>query len=381
MLKKWEREETDWFIREYPGGNLQEICNILGRTEGAIKTKASKLGLKKEVKADGSIPYKKWEILYLQEFYATDTTENIATHLGRTPSSVRCMAEKLGLRSSRWWTDDEVKYLLERYFIDSPEETEKILGKNRKAITKKARELGIKTITKGGSLRSSPRQFSNEDIEFILKNCSTMSASEIGVAINRRSGVVEKWCAQNNVKIKNMRKDPESYTDDDLLKMLLDLEVKLGRPILQKDINRKNGFPSIDIYYDRFGGFLSALSLSGASFDVKWNYGKRCVSKSGKTCRSMSELIICNFLDDYKIEYQKDIPYRDLISSVKNKYTMDWLLLDGTVVEFFGLMIDPVYAEKTKKKINICRDNGIKMIEIYGSDLDNLNEIFKEYIE
>jgi hypothetical protein len=58
----------------------------------------------------------------------------------------------------------------------------------------------------------------------------------------------------------------------------------------------------------------------------------------------------------------------------------DWLI-DDTYVEFAGMMGIKEYEGKMKKKITFAKTNGLKLIVITPKDIDNLEEIFKEFVK
>jgi len=67
---------------------------------------------------------------------------------------------------------------------------------------------------------------------------------------------------------------------------------------------------------------------------------------------------------------------------VKTSKRLDWLLADGTIVEFFGLAGKKEYDKKTKWKKKFLKKAGAKTIFLYPKDLkpERLKKIFKKYI-
>ena len=380
-MKKWTEKEENLFIQLYPMERLNDLVDLFGRSAISLKSKAHKLGIIKKLKEDGSRPYTEDEKEYIRYNYGNSSPREIAEKLGRTRSSVVSIAETMKVKSNSWWTDDQVIFLKDNYNSETPENISLILNKKWRTITKKARELGLKRFKSNGKAYTRISAATEEEIVFIKDNSLHMSASEIAKKLNRSITFVEFNCKKLNIELFRSRKDISNFSDDTLLQMLLDLEKRLGRSIIGSDLLKYSNFPDISIYYDRFGSFSNALLLSGTKYDRSGFYGRRCLSSNGDKCDSISERIICDFMDNKNIAYKKDLKYKDVFPSIKENYRMDWLLENNIVVEFFGIMNKESYRNKTTKKINLCNNNSIKLIEIYYSDLNKLEELFKDYIQ
>ncbi|MFM2446612.1 MAG: hypothetical protein RI936_1059, partial [Pseudomonadota bacterium] len=50
-------------------------------------------------------------------------------------------------------------------------------------------------------------------------------------------------------------------------------------------------------------------------------------------------------------------------------------LVNGALVEYFGLTGEPEYDLKTKEKLRICAEAGVALIAIYPSDLANSKKL------
>jgi len=73
--------------------------------------------------------------------------------------------------------------------------------------------------------------------------------------------------------------------------------------------------------------------------------------------------------------------YLEIIPEISKKYVADWVLCDNTIVEYFGLENKVGYDKKTMDKISICNKNSVNIISIYKKDLNNLEEIFRNYLK
>jgi hypothetical protein len=376
----WTEQETELFKELYPKEPMPNLIKIFGRNKGAIQTKAHKMGIKKELKLDGSRPYTEEEIDFLKKNYDKYSMTEICAMMNRTPGSIKCMASKFGIKGSRWWTEEELKILKENYTTENKEYLCEVLKRNWRTIGKQARMMGLKRSSKNGKEYTANIPVEESELEFIKENCSKMTSIEMARYLGRSVCFVEFHCSKMGIEPYKFRKNPSSYTDEQLFSMLKDLETKLGRTPVSSDISRENGFPAVDIYYDRFGSLTNAFLLAGIDFEITNSYGRKCLSNSGDVCYSFSEKVVTDFLIDHNIKYEKDTMYRILIPDLNKKYRMDWLLKeDNTVVEFFGLK-SKEYVEKTKTKYSLCERNNIKIIGIFEKDMRSLESIFCEYI-
>lgn len=117
--------------------NNKKLAKILNRTPQSISIKRNKL----------NIPYidNKWdeeEIEYLIENYPHQSNIKTAKYIGRTVTAVNSMAHELGLtRRNDYWTTDEIKILSENISL-SADDLEKIIKtKNKKQILYKKTHL------------------------------------------------------------------------------------------------------------------------------------------------------------------------------------------------------------------------------------------------
>lgn len=96
--KTWTDEQYAILDSEYPTANLKELAGRLGKTQGAIKSKALIRKLKRSPEA-GFWNQERTE--KLKTLYADHTNEEIAKTIGSTPSAVGGRAFKLKLRKSK----------------------------------------------------------------------------------------------------------------------------------------------------------------------------------------------------------------------------------------------------------------------------------------
>jgi hypothetical protein len=379
-FRVWTEEDLKLFKEKYPLENLKELSIILNRSRRALIVKAHQIGLIKELKEDENRPYLEKDIEFIKNNYYELGIRGIAKALNRSEGSIRSETMKLGIKSSRWWNESDTNYLKENFESGSKETICDHLHRGWNAIKAKAQELKLLRIKSNGGYYIACEIATQEEVSFISNNYNRLTVGEMATSIGRSMQLIETQCKKLGVKPFRKRKILEDYSNDILLDMLISLSQELGRSPMFSDVQSDPRFPSVDIYYDRFGSFTNALMLSDLSVDRIGSYGIRCVSENGEICDSYCEKIISDFLFYHKIEYRKNVHYYEIIPTINKRYRMDWLLEDGTFVEFFGLMNNEDYCIKTEKKIKICKDNNINLIGIYYNQIKNLNEIFKYYI-
>jgi hypothetical protein len=314
--RNWTDEETELFINLYPTRDSKDLSVIFGRTKCALESRASKLGIKKYIKADGSKIFTEEEKEYLKKNYLDNRLSVMAKKLNRSVLSLKRLVVQLGLKSGYWWNSDEELFLVENYSEGDKEYLCEFLNKNWKAIRKKARVMGLKRKKpNGASYYNKNNPLTEEELSFIEENSESMLITEMAKSLNRSAIFIKNTC--------------EKY-----------------------ELN-----------------FLTVGS-----------FGKKCYSKNGDSCYSLPEKIITDFLIDSNIDFDKDVPYSKIIQSFSKKYRTDWVLFDGTIVEYFGVMGEKEYDKKTLEKIKICYRNNLNLVILKYEDLNNLSEIFENYL-
>ena len=157
-----------------------------------------------------------------------------------------------------------------------------------------------------------------------------------------------------------------SIKEEESLDLLINLKNELGRVPLQDDVDNCSWTPSSIYYHKRFGSYKNALKLIGL------NSTKIYSSTLGVKCNSQYELKIANALEKYNIAYKKEVMYKEVISNFAKSYRFDFVFskMGRTYyVEFFGITGVPSYNEKTKEKIELCRNNSVNLISLFPEDI------------
>jgi len=173
------------------------------------------------------------------------------------------------------------------------------------------------------------------------------------------------------------------YTDQELIDMFIG---KYGNdaPPLQEVVNADyhNGtfLYSANMTYSKYGSYGDFLKLCGYETFNNGIYGEASVALDGHKCDSKAEKLIDDFLFTNNIPHEAHVLYRRFIPNHKHNHKCDWVLTDGTVIEYFGLQGQKQYDIKTKNKIKILNNNKIKSIFIYPDDINHLDILFADYI-
>lgn len=115
-------------------------------------------------------------------------------------------------------------------------------------------------------------------------------------------------------------------------------------------------------------------SLAGPGFREKFEAKLR--TTDGHYVRSRAELVIDNWLYTYGIVHAYE---RRL--NIEEECYCDFYIPSGpgrpqaVYIEYWGMEDDPKYADRKKKKLELYRKNEIPLIELNGTDIDNLDDI------
>ncbi|PKB18291.1 hypothetical protein [Flavobacterium sp. 5] len=155
---------------------------------------------------------------------------------------------------------------------------------------------------------------------------------------------------------------------------------KICKIIFELGIEANNLSSSNKIINKKFGSWFKALIESNvlANGTLKTARGIKCLAKSGNECLSLDEMFIDNWFFENNIKTEKE-PYYPThpIYNKSGKRRADWKINDY-YIEYFGLKGEETYDLKTKEKIELSKAMNLKLISLYPSDLNNLNEKFIE---
>ncbi len=379
----WTNEEIEKFKLLYPKTNQDELVKIFGRSIGALQTFAHKHNIKKEINKSGKKIFLNDEIQKIISLSKDMSVPEISRKIGRSKESIYELLARMNIDnpiSAFWWTENEIELLKEHYINKTPDELEKLLNKSWGAIKRRAQKMKLLRKKKNGEFYKAQKPITEKEKIFILNNYTKMGVNEMAKELGRSSILVETFCDKNKLNILKLRNNPKNFSDEFLLNKLVEMEKILQRCPTSEDIQKDRNLPSVDIYYDRFETFSNACELAGLIPNIG-RYGTLCYSKNGDRCLSIREQTITNFFIDNNIKYKKEKLYNSIIQNLKESIRMDWFLVEyDVIVEYFGLN-NKIYNEKTKKKLDICKENKLKIISLFEKDIDKLEKVFNDFIK
>ena len=170
---------------------------------------------------------------------------------------------------------------------------------------------------------------------------------------------------------KSMGDDPfvlgKGMDKQEMLDRIMRLYEELGCQPTQKDIYYCDYTPSISTYSRVFGSVSNALYILG----FKAN-NKVLISPKGNKALSGYEYRFLLMLEKHDIEFDKEVYYRDYIKNFNRQYRFDFKInLDNKdyFIEIFGIDKNEKYDKRKAEKKQLCKENNIKLIDLYGHDL------------
>lgn len=317
---KWNKKQIEFLLNNYATCEWEILLKELHPiSKDVIIHKACELNLTRRN------TYSKEEVEILNKYYGTMSIEELKQKYlpSRTESSIMTKANRLGLVSREKWTDEENKLLIKLYSSNNNEDLSKTSFPNRtiSAIKCQADKLGL------------------------VKNLS--------------------------------RKE---YTEEYLIEKLREFAEKLGRTPSSEEVQYNDDLPALATYHRYFNGYNNACLKAGLELNPINIFGKESfyLSSNGDICFSKAELIITEALIKNKINYKKEVYYKDIIDDNRcgNK-RCDWFINNKIVLEYFGMPEKSFYLNKMNEKINICNDNNITLIQLFRKDLRKINKIIK----
>lgn len=138
----------------------------------------------------------------------------------------------------------------------------------------------------------------------------------------------------------------------------------------------------IDHVKKKFSSWFKALALTEAlpAGVMATARGIKCLSLDGHTCHSLDEQRIDNWLYERKLHHIREPMYPthpDYNPSGRRRADWD---VQGTFIEYFGLIGDPKYDAKVDEKIALACEVGIPFIAVYPKDLDTLDDVLAMFL-
>lgn len=141
---RFTAEDIQFLKDYYPYGDWDFIMkHFPNSTKQSIMTKASKLGIK-------MINEHTWtedEVNVIKKYYTTDIRKIESLLSNRTPDTIRCKAQKLGIKNREFWSDEENELLTKIYSKLSIDNVQLYFpNRTRNSIIKHAILLNLKSF-------------------------------------------------------------------------------------------------------------------------------------------------------------------------------------------------------------------------------------------
>ena len=223
----WSEEEENILTELSSKVYIRELAKILNRTEGAIISKANKMGLDyvtlKRVYTDV-------ELQYIKNNWGIIPVTDMARNLGLSKVMIQTQADKmnlpkLGNNPYRKWTEEELIKL-------------RILA-SKKSITELARYFNttndaiITVANKNGIYLNDDKIHWTEEDNAVLRELSkTLDLSELAIKMNRTISAIRLQAKRQNIKLIPNKKFMDSVWTDENTKELQML-VSEGKSLLE----------------------------------------------------------------------------------------------------------------------------------------------------
>lgn len=134
--------------------------------------------------------------------------------------------------------------------------------------------------------------------------------------------------------------------------------------------------PSVKCVKNNFGSWLEALIEAEILEDGtrRTSRGTQCIAKDGHLCYSLGEKTIDDLLYSNNVSHEREPYYPE--SNFRADFSVN-----GVFIEYFGLAGNSEYDEKIALKRKLCKQYGIKLIEVYPKDLTNSEKLRSKIID
>lgn len=130
--------------------------------------------------------------------------------------------------------------------------------------------------------------------------------------------------------------------------------------------------------------FAWTLLLEAAGFakdGLRTSRGTLLRARDGHLCHSMREKAVCDFLHQHGVDHDREPVYPvDPDDNPTGRRRADWLLEDGTFIEFWGMPKDPLYAAKMDAKRRLAARYGVRLLELTDAELPRLPEVLAAWL-
>ncbi len=177
MRTDWTNEEDEFLKQNFLKWYDAAIAEELGRTESSIRSRAARLGLSK--KKGTFDDFTDDDIAFIKKHYQTMHTKIIAEHLGVSESKIRKYAISIGLKKSIsiGWTQKEDDFIRRNLSLPIKVLAEH-LGKSNKTVVKRIKVLGLEKLPRS--------EWAEIQIDYLKKNSDEFSIKELGKTLYKK---------------------------------------------------------------------------------------------------------------------------------------------------------------------------------------------------
>ena len=178
--KYWTDDELNYLKDNYAYTPWNDLCKFLnGRDKMAIISKASELGLKREIHFWTDEDIKMLTTMYVNKIPLKEMEKRLEYR--HSQGAISAKANKLGLQIRTFWSESEDERLREIYPVyDMEQICDEFPNRSRGAIITHAIQLGLSYKT----------TWTDEETSFLKHHCKTMTDEEIGAYLGRSSDSV-----------------------------------------------------------------------------------------------------------------------------------------------------------------------------------------------
>ncbi len=202
-FRHWKLWEDSYLKRHYNKDHkAAAIARTLKRSHNAVVQRAQHLGLA----AKGGKQWTEGEKAYLRSHYPdrTSSLSELASHLGRSITSLRSYAKYVQVRRPRHpheWTKEEHEYLAQHYKTKRFKDIAEDLELSKDAVVLHANRYGI-------FRKPHQRLWTAQDLEYVRQHYATATAEEIGAVLGRTVQAIRQCAGRMGLQTKENWKKP-----------------------------------------------------------------------------------------------------------------------------------------------------------------------------
>lgn len=168
------------------------------------------------------------------------------------------------------------------------------------------------------------------------------------------------------------------YSKNKLISIIQSFYSEYTRIPTYKEFEKDVKYPHPHNYKHHFGSWNQAIEIAGFESNKRL-LGYVVTAKDGHICHSFAELMIDDYLFEKGIDHVKEVKYPG------SKKKADWLV-GNTYIEYFGLdterdnYISNKYRIKILEKRKLCKNQNLKLLEIYPKHLSILDKHIRDQL-